>query len=442
MAAVSVAFAVYFFWFKPRPYIVVIDPGHGGRAIWPESVYGDKYIDDQQKYSDYYKPGAYFKGSWEAEEVFEIAKKIEKVFLLKETHPEKFKSILRKYKLDHLEPQRSIKVVIPRDAGFFENYSEKKEDINAPYRHYDYRDILTHQKKKGLISRINDLNPHLVVSMHLTGGRPHPNGGMAAIITPSVDIYQKALDFSKSSEKEKKEIKDWFYRSKYKHWKRFGGRDHFYSFIADASIYFTGAETIGHTLKIRKQSYEGLRHNMVTWRYSSKGTSSTLVNNLRQVNLAGPFWEREKYIAEKWRRSGPAKKIGGDNHFAADELMRFIRYGFLVNKDVTKEKENTLPEIIRPYFSTWSMPTYTNAINAFLELGHIDSQKDYNRIMQHKQVYAEAIAMGIYSLFNNSEKKYEPQKQKYQMPTRNPLDFARYEKLPEGNYFEIVSKKE
>ena len=83
------------------------------------------------------------------------------------------------------------------------------------------------------------------------------------------------------------------------------------------------------------------------------------------------------------------------------------------------------------------MPTFINAINAFLELGDIHSDRDMYFVIAKRKKVAEAIAVGIYSLFhglqlNQKEIRYAPRGKK--------IDFNKYITKNGENYFKIVSK--
>lgn len=86
--------------------------------------------------------------------------------------------------------------------------------------------------------------------------------------------------------------------------------------------------------------------------------------------------------------------------------------------------------------STWAVPTYVNAIAAFVELAHTTSKRDHLRMAKHRQIYAEAIAVSAYSLLYGLE-----QKSAKSFPKGEPLNLARYQKLAGGNYFRRAKTK-
>jgi len=438
--------------YEPDAYIVVLDPGHGGRDLLPKSVYGDKYDPLLGEYRDHFRPGAQNKGLIESEEVYSIAEKTYKILEL--THSsegqKEFEQILKKYSKNigniNWENQKPIKVYISRIPGYSKEYLSKKTDINAPYRLYDFPDIYTGEMQKGTISRINALNPHLVVSLHLTAGRKEKNGAIASVITPGYDTYKMALDYVRTKNVSKRQkIRRKFFASPYANWMVSNdSRTHFQWFLCDAWIYFTGYWSKKDGLSADKRKFRGYRHNMMQWIYADKEDwvetakkhppNSPYSFDLLNFTPEGPFWEREKDIPERWRRTEGEEGYGGDNLYASQELLRYIRNGMIVNKVNSKK---TAPKILNPYLSTWSVPTYLNAISAYLELGFLDNSYDRERLVNHKQVYAEALAVGIYSLVYSLQQDSGSKDEL--LPKGKPINFEKYENYNEENYFKKVT---
>lgn len=419
---------------EPESYIVVIDPGHGGRNITPFSSYGDKFNPLTGKYGDTFKDGAYHKGLYESEEVYDIASRVQG--LLKLTHTEagrkKFYKILKKYSKNPPYPNQPIKVFLSRKANYIEHYKTIKHDINAPYRLYDYPDIKTGELKDGRITRINKLHPHLVLSIHLNAGYNPKHGRMGSVITPSYYTFKKAIDYVRSSTAGRKKIKKRFEKGSYNNWMpscRMGS--HFESFLCDSWIYFTGFWSNKSGTGANTRVFRGYRYNMVSWNYKDgdrwitkaarhlKNTSYSI--DLRHFKAKGPFWEREKSKYEFYRREKGLEGYGGDNLYAGNEVLRYVRKALLVNH---VDSRKTLPELDRPYLSTWSVPTYINAISAYLELGYLTSTRDHKRVRTKKWVYTEGIAVGIYSiLYSMPQPKGN---HKIQMPVGKKLNLAKY----------------
>ena len=94
--------------------------------------------------------------------------------------------------------------------------------------------------------------------------------------------------------------------------------------------------------------------------------------------------------------------------------------------------------ILPPFVSTYSLPTFVNAICAYLEIGHINRYRDRSLVTRDREAVAQSLAVGIYSLFHGLRPRagHGPYR-----PRGRPLNFRRYENLPGGNYFEIAAEK-
>ncbi|MBI3395957.1 MAG: N-acetylmuramoyl-L-alanine amidase, partial [Spirochaetia bacterium] len=146
------------------------------------------------------------------------------------------------------------------------------------------------------------------------------------------------------------------------------------------------------------------------------------------------FWDREKSRTESWRREDGPAGYGGDNHYAGDELLRFVQYGA---RRMSPElaKPGAVGDILAPWSTTYSLPTFVNAICAYLEIGHINVDRDRRLVTTHREIVAKSIAAGIYSLFTGMRLK--PGAGPY-APRGKAVDFQKYENLPDGNYFDSV----
>ncbi|MCB1145228.1 MAG: hypothetical protein KDK41_00590 [Leptospiraceae bacterium] len=422
--------------------LVVLDPGHGGRDVMPNSVYGDKYDVTSHRYLDHFREGANKKGIWENEAMYEISSRVSEIlsFTLDASKHDEFKRIISQFgKIDgNVKPIRSA---LSRENSYFTQYEKIKDDINAPYRLYDYPDIKTGEIRKGTISRINDMSPDLVVTVHLTNAGSPKYGGLASVVTPSFTTYNLAREYISASKSRRRSIRRNFLNGPYKLWFLSAyGYDRFQSFLCDSWIYFTGNWSRPDGLSLKDDKFRGYRHQLVSWSYSEepgweklartnpKGTA--FASHLRDFRPIGKFWEREQDQPEQWRREGGREGSGGDNFYASQEILRFIRKGFHVTANTSQEK---LPKLMPPYLSTWAVPTYVNAVAAYLEIAHLNSSPDYERMKDERETYAISIAAGIYSLFyslQDTEKKGFTD-----FPAGQKLDLERYKNYKGKNYF-------
>ncbi|MDH4200656.1 MAG: hypothetical protein OEV66_09785 [Spirochaetia bacterium] len=409
----------------------------------PENIYGDKYDLWSGLFLESYRPGASINGLNENEDVYTIAEDVKEILDLTGSVEgrKKFLSILRQYDPGAKLPAENIETFISRRPGYREHYWDTDYDVNRDYRLYDHLDLLNQEPVEGLISNINKLKPQLVVSLHLTGGNPDKNGGMSAVISPGYDTYRMAIDYVKGDNNQKKVIESKFKKSSYSNWFiSQHGRSSFEWFLCDSWIYFTGYWSLVDGLKADEQKFRGFRQNMITWKYRDEkwngaraaGVPNTpYASDLKYFYPSGAFWQREQGDAEKWKREGGLEGYGGDNFYASQEILRFLRKGLLIHGIYNRWN---LPRIVEPYISTWSVPVYVNAISAYIELAYLDNRKDFDRIYRYKKVHAEAIAVAIYSIFYGSSARSSRDDQ----PRGEPIDFGKYETYDNTNYFTIV----
>ncbi|MDH4261962.1 MAG: N-acetylmuramoyl-L-alanine amidase [Spirochaetia bacterium] len=426
-------------------YTVVLDPGHGGLSLNPVSLHGDKYDPVGKKYLSPYQQGADYKNLYESEIAYEIAVGVKNLLDLSRSREGRLQlhKILLKYDKNAEAPKEAINVIMSRDDGYpmkdFERLDGKTDrDYNAPYRLFDFPDFTTSKRSLGLISRINAHEPDLVVSLHLDSVGP-TNGAMAPVVTPGYETYKQAIDYINGTDSEKRKIKSEFKKSPYLNWIQMdSSRSAFEWFLCDAWIYFTGYWSYKDGLNPDPFLFRGIRQDYISWKYQGKSwdfradeTKPTPIH-LKSFIPSGEFWKRELSEPEKWRRENGTEGVGGDNLYSANELLRFIRLGLLANQAMPEQK---LPDIREPHWSTWSLPTYINAISAYIELGFLNNKYDRERIEKFKEIHAEAIAVGIYSLFYGlhiSDLKAKD------LPTGKALDLNKYKTYNDSDYFKSV----
>ncbi|UPY78823.1 N-acetylmuramoyl-L-alanine amidase [Leptospira weilii] len=420
---------------------VVIDPGHGGLDLKPKEDHGDKYDPISGKYLELYKAGASFKERKERTIVLELAKELKEVLDLTKTEEgfKTFRSYMKSFTNDNI-PWIQIDSVMTHNENAEEREFSSSEDPNAPYRLFDYPDKKTKKIQQGRISFINTEKPNLVVSLHLNPSYKEHPGGMAAVLTPSYRTFYILKGIGEGRfEKEK------FERSPWSEWMIFkSGWSKLENAVADAWIYFHGYWPNQNGKKTDLSAFEGYRQNMIHWKYkdipgweelAKLGGKGPYSKSHKNFVAEGKFWEREKSQPELWRREDGREGFGGDNHYASAELMRFVQYGLRKRKT-----EGKFPEpgpINKPYLSTYALPTFINAISAYLEIGYIDKEKDMILMTKRKKDVAISLAAGIYSLVHGIKIK----KQNYPyIPVGKKINWKRYETRKEGNYFQIVGE--
>lgn len=422
-----------------RTYKIILDPGHGGTKQVPYELYGDKYDVIRDKYLENYKSGAGNGSRTEMEIVMDIARETQYYLDLTKTQKgfRKFRTYLKKYTRSKT-PWIQLYSKLSRKDCYADRRYREKDDKNADYRLYDYKDFRTGKHKLGRISRINKEKPYLVVSLHVNSGG---GSGMGAVITPSYRTFNMIRKISLGKEKEKA-----FWDLPWKNWLRFkSGWNTLENATADTWIYFHGYWSTKNGKKTDRRRFEGYRQNMVTWKYKDApgwtkkvGKPGPYSYSHSRFRAKGRFWKRERSRLELMRREDGIEKFGGDNYYAGKELLRFVQYG--LRKELKKKRaryEKPGP-ILPPYISTYSMPTFINAINAYLELGDINSDRDIYFLTAKRKKIAESIAVGIYSLFQgiSVSDRTIPYK-----PRGKKIDFDKYITKKGENYFKIVTER-
>lgn len=422
-------------------YRVVIDPGHGGANTRRND---DKWDPVTGQYLSPFLYGAGYRGFREHVLVLDLGKRVKHYLDLTRTEAgwRQFESLLKR-----LSPQSSFtRVIFAAEMSRTDNYAtrryEEGEDRNAPYRLYDFPDARG-RIQPGRISYINSLKPELVVSLHMNPAGPQHPGGMAGVLAPGYATF----DMLRQIHLGRRPQADFRGSRWYGKWLVTDrGWSQWEAARADTWVYFNGYRTNRDGSRIDRSKNRGLRQNLISWRYAEPPGWEKLYApdqpgpyalNFADFRAEGPFWDRERGQAEAWRREGGALGYGGDNHYATDELMRFVQYGVRLQLP-SRKRAAAMGKIEPPYVSAYSMPTLVNAINAYLEIGFIDVRRDRDLVIARREETAKALAAGIYSLFVGLEPRRERSAGPY-FPRGRPLDLQRYRHLPEGNYFEMVA---
>ncbi len=430
---------------QPYTYRVVIDPGHGGA---PTEFKDDRWDPITKTYLDKYNFGMNYKDYYEYKIVLQIAKKVHYYLSLIQKDWKQFETILKDFSDQKEFKKINIQSFLTRTINW-EDTKLKENDpkVNHLFRMYDFPS--ENKIELGRISRINALKPHLVVSIHLNpGGTKHP-GGMAVVLAPGFQTFQLIKDIFLGKRKKEEFYKlPWapYWLVNEKGWTKLEMA------FSDTWVYFHGFRWNKDTNKPWLEKNRGIRYNMIHWTYRDEPNWIEKAIEQREKNLPGSytldytkhipegkFWEREKSEQEYWRRETPIKKLGirfgGDNHYASDELLRYIQFGvpILLKKN---HKTIRMGKILDPFVSTYSLPTLVNAICAYLEIGFLDVKRDREFVLKYQEEIAKSLAVGIYSLFVGLELKKDF-KTNFR-PRGKSVDFKKYIEHKNGNYFEKV----
>ena len=421
-----------------KTYTIVVDPGHGGA---PGMQKVDKWDPVTQKYLSRFLYGGVYKSIHEHKIMLDLAKRVHYYLNLSQSDAgwEKFSRILTKFSGKQNHQRVRFEAHLTRTNSYTDfQYPKGDPRSYEPYLLYDYPDRKSHRIKKGRISYINELKPSLVVSLHTTPAGGRQPGGMAAVLAPGYQTFETIRKISMS----KLPVSRFNQMPWYKGWLVTDrGWTKYEAARSDAWVYFHGYKTKkGKRLQIWKNKYRSVRHNLVHWRYADPPGWEKLARldipgpyatNHNKFEAVGPFWDRERSIQESWRREGGIMGYGGDNHYASDELMRFVQHGSRLLTPALRKK-NAIGPIINPFVSTFSLPTFTNAVVAYLEIAHHNRSNDVRLVSNYREQVAQSLAAGIYSLYEGLPLKnqYAPYK-----PRTQKLDFEKYTNHKDGNYF-------
>ncbi|MBU42459.1 MAG: N-acetylmuramoyl-L-alanine amidase [Spirochaetaceae bacterium] len=430
-------------------YTVIVDPGHGGA---PTPGYDDKWDPVTKKYLSPYLYGMRY-GKYEEHMVMlDLARRVHHYLQLTETDKgwEEFRKILTQFSDQKEFTRVRFRSVMSREEGWQKKgLGADHPDVNVPFRLYDFPNRKNPKElMPGRLTYMNSEKPYLVVSLHMNPAGPGNDGGMAAVLAPGYSTFDKIrrIHLNEGS-REEFDALPWsdYWLINQPGWNRMEIA------IADTWVYFHGFWVKKNMKEPWLEKNRGLRHNMIQWIYrdpddwvekARKGGPGPYSMKYSEFRAEGPFWEREKEAPEHWRREakvpGTSINYGGDNHYASDELMRFVQYGSRkLDRKLGEQGKKAIPEIVDPFVSTYSLPTLVNAVVAYLEIGHLDVKKDRLFILNNKDVIAKSLAVGVYSLFAGLELK--PYDGPFR-PASKPLDFKKYEEYEKGNYFEIVTE--
>jgi hypothetical protein len=425
----------------PGEIPVMLDPGHGGAILQRKD---DKWDPITKQYLDFYLTGMMYGQLTEHEVVLDLSFRVKKYLELTRSDEGwlEFEKILRLFSSEQKFERVRFRVDMARTDDWRKSGKPKDHpDINAPYRMYDFpKSPGSTEMEMGRFSWINSKKPYLVVALHLNPAEGANPGGMGAVLSPGYPTFEvlRKITLGQAPASEFYKLpwaKSWLI-SDY-------GFNQLQSAQGDAWVYFHGYRMLKDGSGPWKAKNRGLRYNMIQWRYrdppgwekiAARGGPGQYALKYSEFKAVGPFFDRERSAPELWRREGGPLGFGGDNHYASDELLRFIRMGVPAQVP-SRRAPGTMPEIVPPFISTYGLPTFTNAICAYLEVAHLNRTRDRSMVLDHQEEVAKSLAAGIYSLFRGI--KVKP----FQgtAPRGAPLNFERYVKAPGGNYFEQVT---
>ena len=421
---------------------VIVDPGHGGANIFKEGkwVKSDRWDPVTKSYLSYYLTGMEADEYKEHLVMLSLSKDVKKYLDWTKSlwGWYKFKKLLQKFSSQKNFPRIILYAKLTRKDSW--NHRFKKENslrVNDTYRMYDYPDARG-RIRYGRLSFINQSKASLVVSLHMTPAGRGNKGGMASVLSPGFSTFNLIRQIH-LKEKLKSSWKKTYWHGKILGTE--GGWDQFQLARGDAWGYFHGYRSNRLGTRPNFNAPRGIRHNLITWAYKEKDNwyeayqtnqEGPYALEYTKFKAVGKFWEREKRKEEQWRREGGPLLYGGDNHYASDELLRFVQYGVRLLKPEMREK-GRIGKIHFPFVSSYTLPIYVNAIVAYLEIGYLNRKRDRDLIIGKQASVAQSIAVGIYSLYSGISLR--PLNENPYPPQGKAIDFVKY-----GSYFNDASK--
>ncbi len=153
-------------------YSVVVDAGHGGAIVRRKD---DRWDPISRKYLSSFLPGTQYTKYTEHELMLELALRVHHYLQLTQTDAgwKKFEALLKQFSPQQKFVRIKFNSYLSRKDGWKDrSLPASHPDVNAPYRLYDYPDRKTGRIQKGRISKINDQEPYLVLSLHLNPAPP------------------------------------------------------------------------------------------------------------------------------------------------------------------------------------------------------------------------------------------------------------------------------
>ena len=386
-------------------YRIVLDPGHGGVSERASQNKGDHWDIKARGFLTNYNFGAACNGECEHAIVLDICSKVLNILQKANTDEgwREFSRMLSEYGVMRPEEYRRIKFNVKMSrADSYESLKYKGDDnVNRHFRLFDSPESFDAKKKPsqklfpGRMSKINAETPELVLCVHVNSSTNLSMRGPASVIIPGYRVF----DFVKT-------VKDrlgmrsamtyfwilsWFYYDNMVLGK-------LSDLINDCDTYFTGKRTA-------TKGSIGKRWQMVKWRYSEDDE----YNNLLSYKNPDSYWHRERSAEESMRRDGGPLGFGGDNFYASEEVLKYVRMGLWKEYAASGVKSagetaavKTPNEYLgnhgRPFISDWALPQLINAVTAYVELGYLENTEDRNILLNKKDIIARSMAVSTYSL--------------------------------------------
>jgi N-acetylmuramoyl-L-alanine amidase len=452
-----------------KDFVVMLDPGHGGKPERQSKTGGAHWDPDKKEFLSYYRFGAASRNSgrtWTEESlVMWLARKVKKrLELLKsEEGRQEFEKITKRVTgkdipKDYFSDMQAPVVYLSRDNSYLDHPKKGKPNVNRFFRLFDSPESFDAKSKaakgttKGRLSKMLQKTPDLTVCLHINGAATKSARGIHSLFVPHHDHFEKV----RKEILGEKVLKDKKWKKVYRCWfKHAASRSRKQWMYNDTWTYFTGYGSSVDGTKLNTATDIGSRQEDLQWKYVSSSRPARVTTVA--MDYTGPFWTRERSEHEKYRRAGGRLGYGGDNLYSGDELVKFTKLALWNDYVASKKQKSQSPEKSgkkkqvkfsekavsaylgpghRPVAADWAVPLFTNSVTAFLELGYITNSKDFWILRNKLDVIADGISVGIVSLRKGIAcKKAVPYKE---MPLGKPVKWNVYNTSDTTSYFEEI----
>lgn len=426
---------------KVPEFRIFLDPGHGGKPEAGGTRGGAHFDPTKKRFLNVYSYGTEYRAKGgivisEQQLVLKLAKMVRERLLWTRTDEgwAKFSTLLSRFG-SVLPPFDRVRfqVALSRENDYLSHPQAGARDINKFFRFFDSPAKLPWKDGdpmiEGRLSAAARFAPDLLVSLHIDGSQNKAQRGMSALFVPSHQDFLMVRDVIL-----KKKAVTSVPKLLRRYWKYSGRKKTKFGWsMNDTWTYFTGFRSDPTGRSPNLKSDIGQRWEHLTWAYAAAKEGPRRQDLVAEFQ--GPFWDRERSPQEAARRAGGPEGIGGDNLYAGQELLRWVRLAMWADYKQSGggwaeglTPKQLLPPLEKPTGSDWAMPLHTNAVAPFLELGQLWNWKDRFLLTKKMPAVADGLAVGIYALASGF---VAPPVEGVEAPKGQAIDWSRY-RMPDG----------
>ena len=436
---------------SPLPsFKVMLDPGHGGKPERCSDRGGAHWDPYTKRFLNFYRYGvsqSHQGRKWDEHViVLTLARKIRKRLQLTQSEKNwpKFAQIVKR--VTGVLPGKQavfVEPILSRDNSYRDHPKKHEKHVNRFFRLFDSPEKFPYKDGDklcpGRLTKMAWSKPHLLLCLHINGSSSAKARGIHSLYAPSFQHFNAVRTAILARKGFNALTKGPIYRDWFKHNYT---RSKLQWMFNDSWTYFTGFGCNKTGGKVYTKTDIGIRQNDIGWAYRAKVRPKVRTKTLKG-SLKGKYWDRERSEFESRRRSGGYEGYGGDNLYASQELVRFVKSGLwrdYLQSPAAKKRKLTEKQYLgrnhRPTAADWAVPLYSNAIVAFLEIGYLTNKKDFWILRNKLDIIADGLAVGVYSLFAGTKSMKMP-KTSFK-PRGRAIEWSAYGAKDGTTYFERV----